>query len=321
MKHLVLALMLVAFAGPASAQADNYAAKPIRLIVGFAPGGAADTVARAMSQAFSAALGQPVIVDNKPGAGSSIAAEFVAKAQPDGYTLLIASPASISVNPALNPNTGYGPGDLLPITKVTTSPLVLAVNAGTGIQSVPELIAVAKKDPGKLNFSTSGNGSAPHLAMALFNQVTETQMTHVPYKGGALAIQSVIAGDTQLTFGTSPSVLPQAKGGRLRVLAVSTSERSPLVPDYPGMREAGLPSYNLEFWYGMFAPAATPPGVVKKIFDATVKAMQQPEVKAALARDGTDVSLSASPQQFAAFLADDGKFWVNLVKTAKVKIE
>jgi tripartite-type tricarboxylate transporter receptor subunit TctC len=321
MKHLVLAFMLVGFAGSAAAQADNYPTKPIRLVVGFAPGGAADTVARAMSQAFSVALGQPVIVDNKPGAGSSIAAEFVAKAPPDGYTLLIASPASISVNPALNPNTGYGPGDLLPITKVTTSPLVLAVNAATGIQSVPELVAVAKKDPGKLNYSTSGNGSAPHLAMALFNQITDTQMTHVPYKGGALAIQSVIAGDTQLTFGTSPSVLPQAKGGKLRVLAVSTSERSPLVPDYPGMREAGLPNYNLEFWYGMFSPAATPPGVVRKVFDAAVKAMQQPDVKAALARDGTDVSLSASPQQFATFLADDGKFWVNLVKTAKVKIE
>jgi tripartite-type tricarboxylate transporter receptor subunit TctC len=321
MKRVAAAFLLSCLTTVAWAQADNYPTKPIRLVVGFAPGGAADTVARAMSQAFSKALGQPVIVDNKPGAGSSIAADFVAKAPPDGYTLLIASPASISVNPALNPSLGYAPGDLLPITQVTTSPLVLAVNAETGIRSVPDLIAAAKKDPGKLNYSTSGNGSAPHLAMALFNQVTGTQMTHVPYKGGALAIQSVMAGDTQLTFGTSPSVLPQAKGGRLRVLAVSTRERSPLVPDYPGMREAGLPEYNLEFWYGMFAPSATPPAVVKKIFDGTFAAMQQPEVKAALARDGTEVSLSGSPRQFASFLVDDGKFWVNLVKTANVKIE
>jgi tripartite-type tricarboxylate transporter receptor subunit TctC len=143
----------------------------------------------------------------------------------------------------------------------------------------------------------------------------------VPYRGGAPAIQSVMAGDTQLTFGTSPSVLPQASTGRLRALAVSTRERSPLVPDLPGMREAGLPEYNLEFWYGMFVPVGTPPAIIRKVYDATVAAMAQPAVKAALAREGTDVSVSASPEQFAAFLAEDGKFWVNLVKAAKVKIE
>ncbi len=274
-----------------------------------------------MGDAFAKALGQPVVIDNKPGAGSSIAAELVSKAAPDGYTLLIASPSSISVNPALNPDLGYTPQQLLPVTKMTTSPLVLAVNADTPIRSVPDLIATAKKDRGKLNYSTSGNGSAPHLAMALFTQLTGTQMTHVPYKGGAPAIQSVIAGETQLTFGTSPSVLPQSKGGRLRVLAVSTRERSPLVPDLPGMREAGLPEYNLEFWYGMFAPAGTPPAIVKKIYDATIAAMQQPAVKASLAREGTEISISASPEQFANFLAEDGKFWVNLVKRANVKIE
>ena len=283
--------------------------------------GAADFVARSMSDAFAKALGQPVVVDNKPGNGSSIAAEIVAKSPADGYTLLIASPSSISVNPALNPKLAYTPADLVAVTKMTTSPLVLAVNPATGIKSVPELIAAAKKDPGKLNYSTSGNGSAPHLGAALFMQLTDAQMTHVPYRGGALAIQSVIAGDTQLTFGTPPSVLPQASGGRLRALAVSTHERSPLVPDLPGMKEAGLPDYQLEFWYGMFAPAGTPPAIVKKIYEATVAAMQQASIKAALAREGTEVSLSASPEQFASFLVEDGKFWVNLVKSAKVKVE
>ena len=204
---------------------------------------------------------------------------------------------------------------------MTTSPLVLAVNPATGIRSVTDLIAAAKKDPGKLNYSTSGNGSAPHLGAALFIQLTGVQMTHIPYKGGAPAIQSVMAGETQLTFGTSPSVLPQAKGGRLLAIAVSTRERSQLVPELPGMKEAGLPEYNLEFWYGMFVPAGTPPAIVKKIYDATVTAMQQPSVKAALARDGTEVSLSASPEQFKAFLVEDSKFWVNLVKSANVKIE
>jgi tripartite-type tricarboxylate transporter receptor subunit TctC len=274
-----------------------------------------------MSDALGKSLGQPVVVDNRPGNGSSIAAELVAKAPPDGYTLLIASPSSISVNPALNPKLAYSARDLKAVTKMTTSPLVLAVNPATGIQSIADLIAAAKKDPGKLNYSTSGNGSAPHLGAALFSQVTGVEMTHIPYRGGSLAIQSVMAGDTQLTFGTSPSVLPMASGGRLRALAVSTSERSPLVPGLPGMKEAGLPGYNLEFWYGMFVPAGTPPAIVRKIFDATTAAMQQPSVKASLARDGTEVSLSSSPDQFDAFLAEDGKFWVKLVKSANVKVE
>ena len=320
-RNLAAALALAGFGVAAWAQPAAYPNHPIRLVIGFAPGGAADTVARVMSDAFGKALGQPVLVDNKPGNGSSIAADLVAKSPPDGYTLLIASPSSISVNPALNPKLPYAPADLLPVTKMTTSPLVLAVNPATGIQSVPELIAAAKKNPGKLNYSTSGNGSAPHLGAALFTQLTGAQMTHVPYRGGSLAIQSVMAGDTQVTFGTSPSVLPQASGGRLRVLAVSTRERSPLVPDVPGMREAGLPDYNLEFWYGMFVPAGTPPAIVKKIYEATITAMQQPAVKAAMAREGTEVSLSASPEQFNTFLAEDGKFWVNLVKSGNVKAE
>jgi len=318
---LALAIGLSALGLQALGQAADYPGKPIRLVVGFAPGGAADQVARAMSDAFSKALGQQVVVDNKPGNGSSIAADIVAKSQPDGYTLLIASPSSISVNPALNPKLLYKPEDLLPVTKMTTSPLVLAVNPDTGIQSVTDLIAAAKKEPGKLNYSTSGNGSAPHLGAALFGLLTGTEMTHIPYRGGAPAIQSVMAGETQVTFGTSPSVLPMASGGRLRVLAVSTRDRSPLVPDLPGMKEAGLPDYHIEFWYGMFVPAGTPPAVVAKVYEATVAAMQQTSVKAALARQGTEVSLSGSPEQFSTFLAEDGKFWVNLVKSAKVKVD
>ena len=318
---LVLALALGAFGCIASAQPAAYPNKPIRLVVGFAPGGAADSVARAMSDALGKALGQTVVVENKPGNGSSVAAELVARAPPDGYTLLIASPSSISVNPALNPSLGYTAKDLTAVTKMTTAPLVLVVNAVTGIRSVTELIAAATKDPGKLNYATSGNGSAPHLGAALFSQLTGAQMTHIPYKGGAPAIQSVMAGDTQLTFGTPPTVLPQANGGKLLALAVSTRERSQLVPGLPGMREAGLPEYNLEFWYGMFVPAGTPPAIVMKIYDATITAMQQTAVKEVLAREGTEVSLSASPEQFNTFLGEDGKFWANLVKTANVKID
>lgn len=306
---------------PALAQAPAYPAKPIKLVVGFAPGGAADYVARAVGDPLGRALGQAIVIENKAGAGSSIAAEAVAKSAPDGYTVLIASPSSISVNPALNPKLGYKPSDLSPISKITSSPLVIAAHPGAGIGSVKELIAKARSAPGTLNYATSGNGSAPHLGAALFSQVAGVQMTHIPFRGGAPAIQSVVAGDTQLTFGTPPSVLPMVQAGRLRGLAVSLRERTPLVPDLPGMREAGLPEYGIEFWYGLFVPAGTPQPIVKKLFEAAQAAMQQPAVKAALAREGTEVSLSASPEQFAAFLAEDARFWSKLVKDAGVKMD
>lgn len=305
----------------AQAQTGAYPNKPIKLMVGFAPGGAADYVARTLGESLGRALGQTIVIENKAGAGSSIAADAVAKSAADGYTLLIASPAAISVNPALNPKLGYSAKDLQPVGKLTSSPLVIAANPATGITSVRELIAKAKAAPGTLNYATSGNGSAPHLGAALFSQIAGVQMQHIPFKGGAPAIQSVVAGDTQLTFGTPPSVLPMVQAGRLKGLAVSSKERSALVPDLPGMAEAGLPAYAIEFWYGFFVPAGTPPAVVKRIFDATQQALQQPSVKAALAREGTEVSLSASPEHFAAFLVEDAKFWVKLVKDADVKAE
>ena len=314
-------LSIASLVPQAQAQTAPYPNKPIKLLVGFAPGGAADYVARSVAEAMGRALGQPLVIENRAGAGSSIAAEAVAKAAPDGYTFLIASPSSISVNPALNPKLGYTARDLMPISKITSSPLVIAANPGIGINSVSDLIARAKKTPGSLNYATSGNGSAPHLGAALFSQVAGIQMVHIPFRGGGPAIQSVIAGDTQLTFGTPPSVLPMVQAGRLKGLAVSTRDKSALVPDLPGMAEAGLPDYAIEFWYGFFVPVGTPPAIVRKLFDATQTALQQPSIKAALAREGTEVSLSASPERFAAFLAEDAKFWVKLVKDADVKAD
>jgi tripartite-type tricarboxylate transporter receptor subunit TctC len=314
MRHSWIALALACALAPLEAPAQGFPTKPIRLVVGFAPGGAADTVARAYSDQLGRILGQPIIIENRAGAGSSIAADNVAHSPADGYHVLIASPASISVNPALNPKLNYKPSDLAPVTKVSASPLVLVVNPQTGIGSVKELIAAAKKDPGKLNYATSGVGSAPHFGAALFSQVTGIRMEHVPFKGGAPAIVSVVAGDTQVTFGTPPSVLPMVKAGRLRALAVTSAERSPLMPDIPGMREAGLPDYALSFWYGLFVPAGTPPDVIWKLYEAAVAAAQKPEVKSALAREGTEVAVSKSPHDFAEFLAEDAKFWVKLVK-------
>ena len=316
----LLGCLLLATLGTSQAQAQEWPNKTIRLVIGFAPGGAADYVARTIADPLGRALGQSVVVENRAGAGSSLAADFVAKAAPDGYTLLIASPSSISVNPTLNPKLNYAK-DLLPVTRVTTSPLVVAVNPNAGINTFQELIALAKAKPGVLNYTSSGNGSAPHLGAAHFSKVAGVQMVHIPYKGGAPAIQAVIAGDAQLTFGTPPSVLPMVQAGRLKALAVTSVNRTPLVPDVPGTAEAGLPGYSMAFWYGFFVPAATSPEIVKKLFDVTRQVMERPEVKAAMAREGTEVAMSKSPEDFAAFLNEDNRFWARLVKEAELKAD
>jgi tripartite-type tricarboxylate transporter receptor subunit TctC len=319
MKKLIIASLIGTVSSLSFAQA--YPNKPVKLVVGFAPGGAADYVARSISEPLGRALGQTVIVENKAGGGSSIAANSVAKATPDGYTILIASPSSISVNPTLNPKIGYTAKELAPISKITSSPLVVAANISLGINTLQDLVARGKKQPGVLNYATSGNGSAPHLGAALFSQIAGVDMVHIPFKGGAPAVQSVIAGDTQLTFGTPPSVLPMIQAGRLKALAVTQRDNSPMFPGIPGTKEAGLPDYNIEFWYGLFAPANTPAPILKKLFEAIQTAMADPKVKAALAREGTDADVSKSPEQFNSFLNEDAKFWVKLVKSAGVTVD
>jgi len=209
---------------------------------------------------------------------------------------------------------------LLPVTLLGSSPLVVVVNASSPITSIRDLIAAAKKSPGALNYATSGNGSAPHFCAALFTQLAGVDMVHVPFKGGAESVQSVLAGDTQVTFATPPTVLSLVQSGRLRALAVTSRERSPLMPDIPGMAESGLPDYDLASWYGLFMPAGTPPAIVKTVFDAATKAVQQPDVKAVLQKEGTEVLLSKSPQDFAEYLARDSKFWVQLVKQSGITV-
>jgi len=306
----------------AAVSAQPYPNRPVKLVVGFAPGGAADFVARAMQDSLARSLGQPLVVDNKPGAGSSIAAEFVAKSAPDGYTLLIASPSSILVNPIISPKAGFDPRrDLVAISKVSTSPLVLAVNPGVGVASVRELIALARKQPGKLNYATSGNGAAPHLAAVLFMRLANVDLVHVPFKGGAPAVQSVLAGDTQLSFATPPSVLPLIQAGRLKALAVTSRNRSALVPGVPGMAEAGLPDYEIGFWYGFFAPAGTPEEAIRKVFAAANEAVRAPKVNEALAREGTEGAGSASPEDFNRFIGTESVLWSRLVKESGARPE
>ena len=316
-KFLAVAAVL---AWSSCASAQSYPSKPIRLVVGYAPGGSTDIFARTLSVPLRRELGQSVVVENRPGAGSSVAAEHVSKSPPDGYTLLLSPPAGYSVNPALNPKLSYVK-NLLPVTLLGTSPLVVVVNGSSSITSVKELIAAAKKSPGLLNFASAGNGSAPHFCAALFIQLTGVEMVHVPFKGGAESVQSVVAGDSHVAFATPPTVLNLVHAGRLRALAVTSRERSPLMPEIPGMGEAGLPAYDLASWYGLFLPAGTPPAIAKTVFDAVSKSVQQPEVKAVLQKEGTEVVLSRSPEDFAAYLAQDSKFWAQLVKQAGITID
>ncbi|MGQ0655922.1 MAG: Bug family tripartite tricarboxylate transporter substrate binding protein [Betaproteobacteria bacterium] len=306
---------------PLVANSQTFPSRALRLVVGFAPGGAADFVARTLQEPMSRELGQPIVVDNRPGAGSSIAAEHVAKSAPDGYTFLIASPSSILVNPLLTKSAFQPQKDLAPVSKLSSSPLVIAVNPRLGVTSLRELIDYARRNPGKLNYASSGNGAAPHLAAVLFQRLAGVDMVHVPYKGGGPAVQSVLAGDTQLSFATPPSVLPLVQAGRLRALAITSRNRSALVPDVPGMAEAGLPDYEISFWYGFFVPAGTPGEAVRRLFQATARVLQAPETARAFAREGTETSASASPDDFAAFIAQDAALWARLVRESGAKAE
>jgi tripartite-type tricarboxylate transporter receptor subunit TctC len=316
-----LKILFILLLVSSNAAAQSFPSRPLRLVVGFAPGGAADFVARTLQEPMSRDLGQPIVIDNRPGAGSSIAAEHVARSAPDGTTFLIASPSSILVNPLISKSAFQPQKELLPVAKVSSSPLVVAVNPKVGVGTLRELIDLAKRNPGRLNYATSGNGAAPHLAAVLFQRLAGVEMVHVPYKGGGPAVQSVLAGDTQLSFATPPSVLPLVQAGRLRALAITSRNRSALVPDVPGMAEAGLPDYEISFWYGFFVPAATPPETVRRLFQATARALQAPETGRAFAREGTEISASTSPEDFASFIAQDAGLWTRLVRDAGVKAD
>jgi tripartite-type tricarboxylate transporter receptor subunit TctC len=318
---LFVSLFAAALAVPL-ASAQTFPTRPVRLIVGFAPGGAADIISRGISDPLGRALGQPLLVENKPGAGSSLAVEFVSKSPADGYTLLIASQSGMIVNPVINKNVGYDTDrDFAPVIQVTSSPLVVAVNPSLQARSIRELIAEAKSTPGKLNFATSGNGSLPHLGTMVFSALTGVEMVHVPYKSGGDAVKSVLAGDTQLTFATAPSVMPLVQAGRLRGIAVSTRQRSPLVPGLPGMEEAGVPNYDVSIWYGFFYPVATPRAVVMRMFDATSQALRHPQFKQAMEKDGTETPGSRSPEDFAAFVRAEAKLTAKVIRDSGAKFD
>lgn len=318
MIRLLVAALIAAAAPDALAQG---ASKPIRIMVGFTPAGAADFVARGLAEHMGRVLGQTMVVENRPGAGSSLAAELVARSAPDGLTLFVASPSSQAVNPVMRKVPYDNVKDFTPITLLTVAPLVVAVDPKLPIHSLQDLIAAAKRNPGKLNYASAGPGSAPHLAAAVFLRVAGVDMLHVPFKGGAAAIQSVMAGDTQVTFGTPPTVLPQVSGGRLRALAVTSRQRTQSVPNLPGTEESGLPGYELSFWYGLFAPAGLPRELVQKYHDAATQSLAKAEFRQILAREGMDGTTSHSPEAFGEFLQREYEFWARVVKESGAKME
>ena len=302
----VLAAALAVAAGTA-AFADTYPSRPITLVVGFPAGGGADTVARIVGEKLGRALSQAIVIDNRPGAGTTLASEFVSRAQPDGYTLLLGSANLYGSDQFLYKSARYdGVKSFTPIARWSESPMLLAVKKDFPEKTVQGLMEQARKNPGKLTYASSGAGVVTHLAGASFAQAANIDLLHVPFKGGAPSIQAVASGDVDMTFGTPPSVMPMVQSGRMRPLAVTTAERSPLFPDLPGMKESGIKDYDFSLWFGLYGPARLPPEVVKKLFDASAQALRDPDVKAKLEKQGIVAWPSASPEEFGGWAVNVG---------------
>jgi tripartite-type tricarboxylate transporter receptor subunit TctC len=318
MGRLIVFLLLALFFVP-EGKAQAYPSKPVRLVVGFPPGGGNDIIARLVGAKLQEAWGQSVVIDNKPGANAIIATEFVAKSAPDGYTLLIGASGAMTFNPGLYDKLPYDPQrDFAPVTMLGSFPLVLGINPGLSAQSVGELIALAKASPGKLNY---GAGSTPfRLAAEMFKSQAGVNINHIPYKGSAAAITAVMGNDVQLTFVDVPPAMAQIKGGRLRALAVTSRTRAAVLPDVPTMAEAGLPQYEVVLWTSLFAPAATPRPVLDALHAAALKALQAPEVRERMAALGTD-PVGNTPAQLGAILRADLEKWTAVAKSAGVKAE
>ena len=314
-----LACCLLAAAGTATAQA--WPTRPVKLVVPFPPGGPLDTIGRAIAQKLTEAWGQSVIVENKPGAGGNIGADFVAKSAPDGYTVVMGALSTHAVNPSLYAKMPYdAQKDFAPITLVAITPNVLVVNPSLPVHSVKELIAYAKAHPGKLSFGSGSIGSAGHLAGELFKVDTGVDMVHVPYKGAAPAMQALLAGDTQLMFDNLASSMAQVKAGKLRALAVTTAQRSSFAPDLPTMAEAGVPGFDISTWFGLLAPAGTPPAVIEKWNAGVTKILSAPDMRARLAAQGAEASPD-TPAQFAQFIASEIAKYARVVKASGARVD
>lgn len=294
---------------------QNYPNQPIRLVVGYAAGGTTDILARSLGEQMGKILGQTIIVDNKPGAASNIGAAYVAQSKPDGYTLYMATVASHGINPALyKGKLTFDPlKDFAPVSLVASIPLALVTSVKLPVKTLTEFVDYARKNPGKLNYASSGNGSPGHLAAAMFNDAVKIDVVHIPFKGGALANTSVIAGDTQLTFATLPGVLPHVQAGKLNVLAVTTATRSKEIPDTPTIAEAAkLPDYEINTWNALLAPKGTPPAIVERLNVAIAQAMKSPDLIQRFEREGA-TPVTSTPEQLNTFIAAEIVKWGQVV--------
>jgi tripartite-type tricarboxylate transporter receptor subunit TctC len=305
---------------PLIAAAQPYPSKAVRLIVTYPPGGGADTMARLLSPKLGEALGQPVLVENRAGAGGTIGADLVAKSSPDGYTLMLDA-ANYAVNPSLYPKLPYDPAKAFaPVTLIALFPNMVVVNPAFPVSSIRQLIEKIKAEPGKIAFASSGNGSAQHLAAELFRQRAGLDMVHVPYKGGAPALIDVMAGQVPLYFGNMASALPHVKNGKLKALAVTGAKRSPAAPELPTVAEAGMPGYQVYEWNAIFAPAGTPEAIVKRLHAEIVKALALPDLKERIASLGGEI-VASSPAETAAWLREQTAIWGKVVREGNIKIE
>lgn len=305
-------MVSVALAAPAGAA--EYPTKPIRMLVGFAPGGGTDTTARAMAGKLSERLGQQVVIDNRPGAAGNIATDITAQANPDGYTILMGTIAALAINPSLYKKLPFDPlKDLSPISRAVDSTNILVVHPSVPAKNVKELIELAKTK--SLNGGSSGIGGAGHLALELFNLQAGTKIVHVPYKGGGPSIVDLVAGNINLIFATAASSMPHIKSGRIRALAVTTAKRSGLVPDLPTIAEAGLKGFEANNWYGIVAPAGTPRAIINRLNKEIVAVLNLPDVKDFLFKQGLDTAPS-TPEDFGAYIRSEKAKWEQVIKAA-----
>ena len=320
-RALLAALFLVTLAGTLPACAQEYPRKAIRLIVPFAPGGGNDTVARAIAQSAGTSLGQPVVVDNRAGAGGMLGAELAARAPPDGYTLFLGGVGSHAINPNLHAKLPYDPvKDFAPITLIASAPSVLVVNPSLPARTLAEFTALAKASPGRINYASNGNGSSAQLAAVLYESMAGVQMVHVPYKGLAPALVDLLAGEVQAMFSSVVAIVPNIKAGRLRALAVTGKRRAALLPEVPTLDESGVPGYEAGSWYGILAPAGTPQAVVAKLHEAIVRALAQPEVRERLVSEGAEV-IGSTPEAFAAHITAELARMGKLIRDAGIRME
>ena len=314
------AAFTLALAGPVQAQ-PAWPAKPVRLVAGFAPGGISDILARVVGARLGDTLGQPVLVENRAGAGGTIGADFVAKSAPDGYTLFLGVNATQSIAPSLYPKLPYNPAtDFAPITIAAVTPVLLVTHPSLPVKSVKDLIAIARAQPGQLNYASTGTGALPHLTTELFSLRAGVKMNHVPYKGGAPAMMDLVAGQVSLMFDNIPTAIAQVRANKVRALAVAQAKRTPAAADIPTMAESGFPGFEVLSWQGFLAPAGTPGAVVNRLNADILKVLAQPDVRERLTAQGIEIRTS-SPAEFAAIIRADAEIWAKVVKATGTRIE